>query len=975
MRMWCRLLIALLLVSAPAAAQYSYIGGKNKVRYDVFDWKTYDTPHFKVSYYDRVEPSLERIASFAESAYDDLARRLNFQILEPIPMITYATHGEFEQTNVYAGFLPEGVGAFATPVRNRMVLPVDLSDRELQQLIQHELTHIFQYEILFQGRGGRAVYARPPNWFMEGMASYFADDEDSRDEMYMRDAALSDVVPQIDQAPGGFLAYRYGHKVFKFIEEEWGEDGVRDFVFAFRGVIGGGLERPLLTVFNIDIEEFDARFKAWLRTKYEGAAARGTPREYGRPFYIEGMTGRSHQASPVISPSHDLVAAFTTYKQDVDVALFGIPDRKLYKNLTKGYTTDYEYLIAQGFTSAPKEGRDLAYSPDGDRIAVFARSERSRSLLLLDTRKGGIAERFEIPLPIDQPSTPAFSPDGKTIAFSAIREGNWDIFLLDRATGEVTNLTNDEWYDSAPTFRPSDAHLVYTSQIGDYGKLVAISLADPSKRQQLTFGPGNDEGAAFSEDGKRLYFASDRQDGIYDIYKLDSETRELERLTYVYGGAVNPVPAATLEGEVVGFQAYHRGRWDLYAADAGQGEPVGVEQSPEEEFEQEAFLPAVSISVDPADAKEVKGRKMFVEDAGGIVGVDQDGSFLSQVYIAMSDQYGDRRFYALFSSIDTFANFRVGFVNLEPRLQWGVTLYDDRSYYLTGYDSLRDDYTGREQVYRVTGATFDVQYPLSRYYRLEGSAGYFDRAADYPVVGLDGELDFVSYDDQAPIVSGAIVGDTTAWNNYGPHQGSRWELRLLYAADVEDGGTLTAQGTVDYRKYFALSRRNEVAFRVWGAYADGNQPSIFAFGGLDTVRGFPTYSIAGNEAAFATLEWRFPLIDRLDLSFMTIGEIRGRFFGDVGYSCYSYFDDDVEYNWTGEPGCQFMGEKELVDPITGEIITLGEDGRLTDGVASYGFGISVNIFGLPFHWDWVKRWDFKDTLGDTETYFWIGWQF
>ena len=81
----CLRLICVLLplaVAVPALAQYDYwLGGKNKVRYDQFDWKVYETPHFRISYYDRVEPTLPRIASFAESAYDELARKLNFQIL------------------------------------------------------------------------------------------------------------------------------------------------------------------------------------------------------------------------------------------------------------------------------------------------------------------------------------------------------------------------------------------------------------------------------------------------------------------------------------------------------------------------------------------------------------------------------------------------------------------------------------------------------------------------------------------------------------------------------------------------------------------------------------------------------------------------------------------------------------------------------------------------------------------------------
>jgi Tol biopolymer transport system component len=974
MRLWARTLVILLLVAVPAAGQYRAIGGKNKIRYDEFVWHTYDTPHFRISYYDRVAPKLEKIASFAESSYDELARRLNFQILEPVPLIVYASHAEFEQNNIIVGFIPEGVGAFATPVRNRMVMPADLSDQELQALIQHELTHIFQYEILFQGRRGRAIYARPPQWFMEGMASYFADDETSRDEMYMRDAVLSDIVPTVARPPAGFLAYRYGHKVFEFIEEEYGEDGVRDFVFAFRGAGGGNPVQVLKKSFNVDVEQFDAEFRGWMREKYLPYRDRGTPREYGRPFEVQGKAAQGSESSPAVSPSGELVAAFTTYKQDIDVAIFGAPDRRLYKNLTKGYTTKYEYLIAQGFTTAPAEGRDLAFSPDGNRVAVFARTERTRSLLLLNANRGGIAERYNIPLPIDQSANPAFSPDGRTIAFRATRYGQFDIYLLDVETGEVSNLTDDEQYDAAPTFSPDGEWIVYTSLLGEYGKLVGINLEDPSRREQLTFGVGNDEGAAFSSDGESLYFASDRQDGIYDIYKLGVESRKLERLTFVGGGALNPVPVETVGGERVGFQAYHRGRWDLYGANANQGEPVGLEEPPTEDFETEPFVPAVSITVDPEKGKKVKGRKLHIEDANAAVGVDNEGNFLSMTYFTFSDQYGDRRFNLLFDSIDTFSNFRVSYVNLRKRFQWGASIYDSRTFYRTGYDPVRGQFNDREQIYRVTAATVDGVYPLSRYYRLQGNVGYYDRSAEYPVQDPFGGFSFQTFDDRAPVVSGAIVGDTVSWQRYGPHQGARWEFRLSYSPDLDEGGTLTQSVYLDARKYLALSRRNEIALRLFGVFASGNRPVIYGIGGADTVRGFPIRSLAGNQVAFANVEWRFPLFDRIDLAFMSLGQVRGRFFLDVGMSCYSP-DEGQEFNYLGQPGCTFIGEKEVIDPITGEPITIGESGRLTDGVSTYGFGFTIYVFGLPMHWDFIKRWDFKETLGSTEVDFWIGTRF
>ncbi len=50
---------------------------------------------------------------------------LKHEIADPIPLILYKTHSEFEQTNLFPDFVPEGVLAFAEPTRGRMVLPID----------------------------------------------------------------------------------------------------------------------------------------------------------------------------------------------------------------------------------------------------------------------------------------------------------------------------------------------------------------------------------------------------------------------------------------------------------------------------------------------------------------------------------------------------------------------------------------------------------------------------------------------------------------------------------------------------------------------------------------------------------------------------------------------------------------------------------------------------------------------------------
>jgi Tol biopolymer transport system component len=938
-------LVLALLLAAPAAAQYF---GKNKIRYDTFNWKVYPTPHFRISFYDRVEPSLPKLASFAESAYDDLARKLNFQITKPIPIIAYASHAEFEQTNVIVDFIEEGVGAFAVPARNRIVVPVDMPDERLQKVIRHELTHVFQYEIIFQGNLGKALTSTLPTWFMEGMASYFGNDEDDKDRAYMRDAALSDRVPSVKDDVEGYFAYRFGHMVFQFVESEWGVDGLRDFVFESRNTLGSGVAKAVKRAFDIDTEEFDARFRAWLRKYYQPYADRGEPREFGPAFRVgqEGM--RSYETSPVASPSGDIIAAFSTYKEDVDVVLLGVPNRKLFRDLTPGNTTRYEYPVAQMLTVGPDRGRDLAFSPDGDRVAVFARHERGRILVLLDALHGGIDRTIPVPAEADQAMEPAFSPDGKTVAFHGFARGQADIYLLDLASGKIRNLTDDAAFDSDPVYTSDGRHIVYSSQSAESAKLFEISLDDPTQREQLTFGPGDDEGATFSRDGKHLYFASDRDAHVYDIYGLDLASHQLTRLTRVVGAALNPVAVPTRDGERVIYQAFTKGRWTLFETDPERGKPVSKEEAPQPAKKQPTFVPSMTVAINKDKIEPVKTHKLFVDNAQVLVGVSSDSTVISQSYLSFADNYGDRRLNVYLESVSNYSNFQFQYVNLTKRLLWGAQLFDDRSYYL--YTNNAEGVVQRQQIYRQTGGAGFVEYPLSLYHRVDVALGYISRNIDYPVL-VPGGLGFVTYSDNFPFVQASFTGDSTFWQSYGPHAGRRYQLSGSYALSTSGGGALTEDLTFDGREYVPLSRRNELAFRLFAATSSGTIPDLFYFGGLDTLRGFDYDSIVGNRAAYLNAEWRFPLIDRLYFPWLHLANLRGRFFLDVGGA------------WFDAPGLR-------------QSFRCINDGQLQDCVSSYGFGISLDIFGLPAHWDFAKRWDFKHTIDrGFNTAFWIGYRY
>ncbi len=986
-----RLFLIGLLLLIPATA---YPFGQNKIVYDKFEWRVYQSTHFDIYFYEDERASLQKVVNFAESAYDDLSRKFNFQISKRIPVIFYATHSAFEQTNVMLNFIPEGVGAFAEPVRERMVLPIDLPDEKVLALIRHEMTHIFEYEILFRGKYGREQVARPPTWLMEGLASFMGEDEDTTDRMVLRDAVVNDMIPSVDNPFGGFFAYRFGHAVFSFMESQWGMDGVRDFIFEYRNNLGPSVDKSLKRAFNLNVEEFDARFRTWLRKRYLPALIeKGEPQEFGEPFRIDERGGtRSTETSPAISPSGDLVAALTTYKNDVDVALFNVPKRKLLRNLSKGLPERYEYVIGQFLTTGPVMGRDLAFSPSGDQVAFFVKKERGRNLMIVNALSGRIEK--SISMKAEQQLNPAFSPDGRKVAFHAYDGSNADIFVYDLDNGTLTNLTNDAYFDAAPVYSPDGKWIVYSSIVDGYAKLFRLDPAHPEVRQQITTGAWNDIDAAFSPDGKRIFYASDRQTGrsdtkkddnaagakaadakpddksaavagggdapaakpslsefaAYNIYSLNLENREILQYTDVVGGC--SVPQVFIgEGneERVVFSSYYKNRNRLYVAKTNKpirvAEKAVVESEPLLPGERTPFVPPVEVALDPEKEQKFVGHKLYIDDVQINAGINTDQTFLSRSIIYMSDMLGNRRFIASLDSVSTFANFDFIYIDQTRRTNWGVRLYDSNEYFVS-LDAQTGD-LNRRQTYSETGLIGFLSYPFDRYRRIEYGGGYILRNIAYPTFGeINGQptVAFVDVSDHFPVVFSQISGDNTHFTQFGPISGRRYELTGQYAPDTSGGGTLSADVTLDMRNYLQLSARSLLAARFYGAVSSGNQPNFYYFGGLDTLRGYDYASIVGNRAFYANFEFRFPIVDRFDTAIgLNFSGIRGQLFADIG-------------------GAYFKGQP----------YDFWQDGKLKDGKGSVGFGIMFDFLGLELHFDFARPTTFDGNLGKQQTSFWIG---
>ncbi len=277
----------------------------------------------------------------------------------------------------------------------------------------------------------------------------------------------------------------------------------------------------------------------------------------------------------------------------------------------------------------------------------------------------------KVPIPLDQPQAPAVHPDGRHVIFSAIREGVADIWKLDMETGEVENLTRDEYYDNNPH---------------DLSGRKARGLRAPHQRQPegLRLPPGRSRAQdpadlralrrhrppLLHRREARLYYASDEDNDIFNIRGLDLETGAIQQYTDVFGGAMAPAPIEGPQGDRLAFITYFKGEYKLHSQET---------EEPVKEIDQEVraasegivdFQPDITHDVIP----ENKRRKrlfegLYLEGRPPInVGVTSSGDFYGGTAVALTDVLGDQLFTVQVLSVRSYRSYDFRYTNLAQPL-------------------------------------------------------------------------------------------------------------------------------------------------------------------------------------------------------------------------------------------------------------------------------------------------------------------
>lgn len=936
-------------------------------------WRTLETPHFHIHYYQDMERVARRVAEVGEAAHARLAGPLGWS---PSTVTQIVLSDDTDDANGSATAVP------LNTIRLYVTAPDDLSvlnqyDDWLSTLVTHEYTHILHTDnitgvpAIIDAIIGKqwAPNQVQPRWILEGLATY----EESLHthggrlrssvwDMHLRADALAGTTVTLDQLatgpnrwPHGHIWYLYGSYLMQYVADRFGRETLRELSAEYGSMVAPWqLNRVMHRLTGRTWEElyddFTAATVARYRQQERAIRARGV--EEGAPLTHQGETVRA----PRFLPDGSLVYESTDGQTPTQLRVidareltgatrdhlpqprtldllgsgsgFGVtPDGALIVSDLDAYRDIHFYHDLYRWTltrdgagrATARDSEQLTHgwraqqpdvSPDGDHVAFTVNHRGTTSLFEMSLTDRRPRALFR-PRRFEQAYGPRYSPDGRTIAFSYWRAGGLrDVVLIDRATGRTRDVTRDAAIDMSP---------------------------------------------AFSPDGRWLVWSSDRS-GVMNLYarevRGDGELGPLRQVTNVVTGAFQP--AVSPDGRTLVYVSYsQRGfdlarlpfdpaRWrdpdepfddpfDREAADAHASRlPPFVtrdhEYSPlatmrprtwSAEYFNDGFGPQVAVRTQGSD---IVGRHVWSARLG--VGLVRGDPWVDTSYVYRGARPTLRlRF---FRTVDAGGGYRVGSVSPE----WAAERIGGESEVSVAFPSTFESHT--------LALTYDASY-VRAFGGLPDLARYLNPSDAPPVFPFQGWS----------------AGLRLSW----------WWSRLFrfaYSISTQEGVSVfatvrvsdpilgSAGGSVEASAGasayipmpWGMNRRRHVLALHLGAgvaVTDAGERGVFALGGfpafnplslLDTLRtgaqsggialrGYPQFARVGSQYELLNVEYRFPVVQvqRGASTFpFFIQRVSGDVFVDVGYAGFGRFNPDLI--------AVGAGLEALIDIVVGYVVPL-----------------------------------------------------
>ncbi len=790
------------------------------------------------------------------------------------------------------------------------------------------------------------------------------------------------------------VCYILAGYLYDYIHTTYGDEIFEKFVKEFRRAkpTAHGFEKIIHQILKTDFVELDRGFRKYLEEQYEHfPIQKKEAYEFGRDILVQRDLKRKNKPEmiydPVVSPDGEIIAGFIIEKRAVKLVLISRKTGVIIKKI--GSYSLYKYGLGP-VIDPTGPGRGLSFSDDSKTLLYFARTATKYPVLIkidivtakvstdmyelsledledkqedkkatpdLDTSKKEPDTKFvikviskkvkKIKIRLDDPQSPELSADKKTIIFSAIDGRYRDIFSLNLETREIKNLTNENRFNYAPSLSPDEQTIIYVTNIHGFNKLFKLNL-NTQEKTQLTFGPSNEIRPIYSQDGKTIWFISDQDaDKTRNLYSLNIETGKIKQWTNVINGIAT---VTTTENEEVIFGAvgYRDSRHvftnNVYEMDLEQVKPVDfANKLVTAKKIQPASKP--ELETDKIDLKKVENynpwKNIYLEQAMLYATFDSYYGIYGYGYAYLTDLTRTKHIQASIWALGKiYQNNQISLFNLSPKVQWGVTLSKETSYFYPWYVNYGYSLHGKPRIdpvlymlmYKRVKFSTIAQYPLDLCHRLEFSITGQSVKYLHPDWSMDSPIreEFLNRyinDGQFASFNFSLVRDTALYTRVGPFANDMYKLSLGWST-----GGYNALISAEGRKYINLGLEWTLAFRGYAGAQWGKTINPWIIGDLGELRGYQWMQFMGNRIWIVNAEFRFPLIKNFNLlGIIYLGDIRAALFCDLAQI------------WFDERKFNVFNQDELnpstVKGSVGVDLTLG----------------TVPILGQPLHLSFAKR--------------------
>ncbi len=532
-------------------------------------WKTVNTPHFSIHYYEGEEEIARRLVPLSEEVYETLSKKFD---VRPWGRTEVVVIDSEDLANGFTSVFPYNL------VILRVVPPLSDSsladyDDWLKTLFTHELTHVVHLNdtgypaklLKFVFGNLIALNGLSPGWVSEGIATYFETAETPRgrgrssfNDMLLRTDILQEKFLHLDQMAGTMYdwprwmaQYHYGVGFWQYLSATFGEEKIIEFSHKY------GASPWLMSLNNKAVRVFKKSFyQLWKDWK---KSLEGKYFEVKQALEEQGLREGENYLTPKKGESFSLPTASPDGKKIAYVATSVHHPQQL---RLRDLETGKEKILLK-----KKDVQQATFSPDGKKIVVshvgsYQRYYERADLYAIVLENGRLKPLTKGKRARD----PDYSADGKKIVAVIQGTGFSSLEIYDPETKKWQGISTADAFDH-PRWLPDGKSIVVSVHRKGQRNLWIIDAVS-KKEKKITSGVSIDDRPAVDFKNRVLYFSSD-QTGIPNIYRYDLKTGRTAQVTNVLTGAF--APTLSPRGEIL-FQYYNGKGFELRTI--GKGEPV-----------------------------------------------------------------------------------------------------------------------------------------------------------------------------------------------------------------------------------------------------------------------------------------------------------------------------------------------------------------------------------------------------------------